>query len=140
MELKDPRLSIRVDREGAVIEIEDSVSSTMFVRLKVTPENFAAALGRLHGVPCTGQVFSLERIGKRHECKRWSFPMPKIREFCSREDREEIAKKEAARLCPEGWTPDLYFRSQGSFSHGDNTASTYIRRWVDDSETTEETT
>ena len=136
------QLTIRCNKDGVVIELTDNDAAVEFVEVKVSPENFAAALGRLAFVECSVTVRNLDAVGKVQEYKPFVFALPKETEF---RDKEEVAKKLAVELCPEGWAPDLYFKSKDSFDDklslgsdgrfdggiSTTTAKTMIRRWVE---------
>ncbi len=130
MKLINPKISIYIDGTGARIEIEDSASSLCFVRVKLTPENFAAALGRLMCVRCEGDVYGLDKIGKTMELDTLEFPMPK---FEDRRKAKPLAIAAARKACPKGWEADEFFNSQTSYFEkgGKQYGRTTIRRWVD---------
>jgi hypothetical protein len=119
-----------VSETGAEIVVEDRRSSLTLVRLQLSPEQFLSAMSRLSGVRCDGIVGDLSKIGKRMEVSSFTFPMPET----SWKQQREVAKELALKLCPAGWTPDLYFTSQGSFfddDKGGKNARSTMRRWVD---------
>lgn len=73
----------------------------------------------------------LERVGKVLELEKIEFPIDYG--GYDRKNRETAACQAARQHCPEGWEPELHFRSQGSFftRDGQPWARTSIRRWVD---------
>lgn len=48
-------------------------------------------------------------------------------------NRKEVAIETIKTVCPDGWTPDLYFGSQNSFfrENGKEYARVTIRRWIE---------
>lgn len=117
-------------QDGSVtIEIEDRTSSTSFVTITMTAEQFiGAAMGRLGASQCECEVNHLERVGKKMEMSKLKFEI----QDCDYGDRDAAAVVAANRECPAGWTPDLYFGSQNSFYRdGDKQmAQCTIRRLV----------
>ena len=75
------------------------------------------------------QVNNLGRVGMKREHKTLEF---RISKDIAYEDRKDMAYELALENCPEGWVPDKYFSSQGSFFNKDGVemARTTIRRWV----------
>lgn len=124
-------ITILGNDDGVYIEIKDKVSSIRIVKIKMSPEDFCqAALGRLANTRCSMEVGELMKVGKKMINKSFDVALPPeagIRE-------EEIAKELTIKYCPEGWEPDLYFNSQGSFfkKDGINYARSTIRTWVDE--------
>jgi len=51
MELKG-KITLLVDRQETTIEIKDSLSSVVFAKIKLTPEQLSAALSRQEMVEC----------------------------------------------------------------------------------------
>lgn len=120
-------ISFLVSEDGATIEIRDNVSNQAFVEVTLTAKQLCQALSRLMHTPCKIETHCLERIGTKMLMDKLEFEMPKH----DYKNRKEVAEKEGARLCPEGWTPDLYFGSQHSFwsRDGKEYAVTTIRKW-----------
>ena len=134
MKLKDARISLLVNADQISIEVEDAVANTVFLRLELTPEQFARALSRQMCTECAvGEVFRLDRIGKKHEHKRFEFPLslPPGAHFYGHEQKD-LAVKDVLEHCPEGWIPDSNFGSQDSFFEKDGAqwARCTIRRYV----------
>lgn len=120
---------------GLTIEIMDNDSRKRFVKLHMNAEQTIAALSRVSNVPVEMcEVDGLDVVGMTKEAKDFSFILPPLNGKSSK----EVAAKEAAAACPEGWTPSLYFGSQNSFftKDGDKYARTTIYRFVprDDSQ------
>ena len=128
MKINNPKITILIGVEHTTIEVKDGDASITFLRLKLTPDQLSAALGRQGYVECECEVHGLDLIGKKSEHKAFEFIMPPADFF----NRVEIARKEAERLCPDGWMSDGYFSSQDSFftKDGKNMARVIIRRWV----------
>jgi len=135
MELKDCGISILIGETGTRIEVRDNSSCTNFMRVELTPEQTCQALSRLSNTPCKASAHNLDRLGKTMELKTFTFEMP----YNGYQDRKTVAAITAKKMCPDGWTPDLYFGSQDSFftKNGKKMARTTIRRWVNQP-TTEE--
>jgi len=127
--LNNPRISILVDGDMAAIEVVDRDAAVTFLDIEMTTKDFCAALGRLAEVPCVAEVCGLDLVGMQHECKRFEFEFKDKGDWKTRDKRAHAA---AIKVCPEGWVPDAYFGSQGSFftKDGKEYAATIIRRWV----------
>jgi len=112
-------VTILVDREGARIEVRDKNASLMIVDVKMSPENFMAALGRVGHCPAEVQVTERpERIGTMMKVDTIEFPLPAVAKKLYGEACAKIAIKEADKFCARyrpGWTPDTYYGSHGSF-------------------------
>jgi len=131
VKLRDARLTLLVNEDQINIEVEDCAASTVFLRLKLTPEQFTRALSRQAFVKCdSGEVFHLDRVGKKQEHKTLEFPLPKDLGYGK---RKEAASAAVLERCPEGWIPDNYFSSQNSFfdKDGEPWARCTIRRYVE---------
>jgi len=130
MKLRDARITMLVGEDGLKIELYDGVSSVHYAEVRLTPEQFAQALGRLGNTHCTAEVYNLEKLNKRHEHKMFEFELPYDPMW---KDRVKVASEAVLKVCPEGWEPDLHFMSQGSFFNKDGKpwARTAIRRWVE---------
>ncbi len=133
MKLHDGRITIPVSEHGTTIEIIDSNASTTFCRIKLTPEQFSQALGRLSHTKCEVEVVSLDRVGKMHENQKFTFEIPKeLKTSAKSKDLHELAKKNLSELEMTEWTPDEYFSSQDTFYEKDGKyfANVTIRRWT----------
>lgn len=126
----DGSITMLAAEDGVRIELRDNASSSLFAVVKLSPTQFCQAMSRLAHTPCEKmEVFDLEKLGKTLEYKPFEFEMP-IVDFNT--DRKKEADELVRKLCPKGWTPDLYFNSQSSFFRRDEKsfARTTIRRWV----------
>lgn len=134
MKLKDPKITLIIDREGATIQLIDSMSSTTFVEVKLTTEQLCSAMGRLAYCPCEIGVMGLDKVGKKHENKNFEFEINEALMNSARGlDRDNSALYNAAKkACPEGWEPDNYFSSQNTFFSKDKKqyCRVIIRRWI----------
>lgn len=127
--LNDGKISILVNPNIVTIEILDSDSSTTFVKVELTPEQFATALSRQMNVECNISVMGLDRIGKKMIHKVHEFEIPNNIPYNKRkEELSEIIKE----TLPEGWVSDNYFASQNTFfeKDGKKYARTTIRQWI----------
>ena len=129
MKLKDPKLTMLIDEKGARIEVTDGPSGIEFLRLSLTPEQLASAMGRIICVKCVANVYGLDKVGLQHENKTLEFGLPDSAIYDTQKGMACIA---AAEACPDGWTPDTYYGSQNSFfTKGEEKwARVTIRRWV----------
>ena len=121
------KITLLVSEDGATIELKDTASTLTFVKIKLTAEQFCKALSRVACTPCKFEVHGIDCIGKEMHMDDLVFEMPE-HDF---KDRKQVACQEAKRVCPPGWTPDLYFGSQSSFlkQDGKQFARTKIRKW-----------
>jgi hypothetical protein len=120
-------ITFLINESGARIEIHDRASSTKFLYIELDVQQLAEMLGRRSHTPCNIETRGLDRIGKKMLMNTLEFPMPKA----DYQKRKEVAVKEAKKCCPEGWYPDEYFGSHGSFftKDGKDYARTTIRKW-----------
>lgn len=123
------KISILINREYTEIEIKDDLANVTFVKVRLTPEQFSAALGRLAYVNCELDLRGLDKVGKKHECKTFEF------EITYSKTKEDLALACNEALFAQGmyeWVSDNYFRSQNSFfkKDGKDWARCTIRRWV----------
>lgn len=133
MKLNKGSATLLANADGFVtLELTDEDAAQTFIKVTFTANQFVSALSRLGNTPCDVEVYAIERIGKKHEHQAWEFEMPQVSEILSRDTAQQTAISLATAYCPDGWTPDLYFNSQGSFfsRDGKNYARTIIRRWV----------
>jgi hypothetical protein len=128
MKLKG-NISILINRESTTIEIRDSEANTMFVEITLTPEQLSEVLSRMKYTACEIEVFGLDRVGKKHENKRFEFVVPS--DLKGKRDSEKL-REHAQTLLTDGWIADGYFSSQDSFftKDGIDYARVTIRRWV----------
>lgn len=120
------RISILIGTKETLIQVKDSLSGITFLKVKLTPEQLSAALSMMALTECEFEVKELDKIGKKMQTAIHEFKLPWDRHFT----KEEVIA-EAERTCPEGWTQDGYFGSQGSFfMKGDEQyARVTIRKW-----------
>lgn len=127
----DAQIDIRATYDDAIIiEVRDKVSNIIFLSMIMTREQFInAAMNKLG---CTdvkeAEVSDLDRVGKQMHLGTLTFEIP---DWGYRDNLPETIKL-AYKNCPDGWTPDTSFSSQGSFYQGDDGkryARTTIRRW-----------
>lgn len=137
MKLKEGRITLLFSEEGLRVELIDRLSGITFVRVKLNQEQTCQAMSRLAHTHCDIEVFGLEVVGKCLEIKDLTFPIGNVDYY----DRKKVAIEKALEFCPEGWVPDEYYGSKGSFydkkdKDGNKItwARTHIRRWVDKEE------
>jgi hypothetical protein len=127
----DAQIDIRASYDDAIeIEVRDKASSTIFLIMTMTREQFInAAMNRLG---CTdvkeAEVYHLDRVGKKMEMGTLTFEIPDWGYTGNLPETIKLAYKN----CPDGWIPDTSFSSQGSFYTGDDGkryARTTIRKW-----------
>jgi hypothetical protein len=123
------RISVLINRDGTTIEVEDENANARFLKITLTPEQLSAALSRQMAVECEIEVKGLEKIGKKHENKRFEFEIPS--DLVSSRNENELQKL-AQSLLNDGWIAERYFSSQDSFFKKDGVqyARCTIRRWV----------
>lgn len=132
MKIKNPKITMLINRKYTEIEIIDSDANTTIAKVKLTPEQLSAILSREGYVDCECTTGELSRIGKKHEHKQFEFEIIDS-EVKNNESLLLLACNEA--LSQQGmaeWIPDKYFRSHGSFftKDGKDYARATIRRWV----------
>ena len=119
-------ISRPMSSEGQWIEITiQDDGSRESITAKLTLEDFAMAVTGLGYRPCEMEIpRDPSRLGFLKERMQVSAPVPSG-------NRKDAAAAIIAAT-PEGWEPDLYFKSQGSFSeYGPNlVAHTCAYRWV----------
>jgi len=128
--LKEARITLLVSAERCTIEIRDNLSAIRFVEVKMTPENFVAALGRRADTECECTVTGLDHVGMKREQSQIEFELPDH----TYETRKKVAIEEAKKHTPEGWEASDYYGSQGSFVtrfEKPTIARTSIYRWVE---------
>jgi len=130
MELIDAKITILVSADYTTIELIDWRAGITFARVTLTPEQLSSALSRRSHTDCIIELMGLNKIGKKHMCKTFEFPLPPDSEYHDK----GVAIITAQKLCPEGWEPDLNFSSQNSFFYKDKElrqpwARTIIRKW-----------
>lgn len=134
MKIEKGQITILVNREFTEITLHDDKASTDFARVRLTPEQLCSALSRLSQTDCEIEVFSLDRVGKKHENQTFEFEIPrKLSEY--NRDNEELKKVCEKAMQNSGlteWKSDHYYGSQNSFfaKDGKNFARVTIRRYV----------
>lgn len=128
MKLKG-RISVRINREETIIEIEDEKANVTFIKAILTPEQLSAALSRQMSVECEIEVKGLDKVGKTHENKRLEFEIPN--DLASSRNTEQLHSL-AQSILTDGWVADKYFGSQDSFfkKGGVQYARCTIRRYI----------
>lgn len=120
------------------IEIYDVKSACLIVDIEVPPKQVMQLFSRLSNVNIEAEVYNLDKIGKNHEVRTMSFPMPdealESQNRYNRSNLKKIAIKEIKNHIPEGWEASNYYGSQDSFRIQNNEmiAKTTIHRWVED--------
>ena len=112
------------------IQIDDDLSSSMIVRIKLSFEQFAKAITGISSCEGIGTVGHLDHIAKKMEMDTLEFEVPEDMPF---KDRADVCYELAKKVAPKGWTPDSGFNSKGTFFKKDDVpyARTTIRRYVD---------
>lgn len=129
MELKDGRITILAEEKGVTIKLHDHEASITFAEVALTSEQFTQALSRLGYTKCAIELTNLKLVGKAMVHKVFKFRIPNLECW---EDKKRMAHREAKKVCPEGWKPDLYFEAKDSFfeKNGKSYAKTTIRQWI----------
>lgn len=122
-------ITITATYDNAVnISLHDKDSGITFIEMKLTREQFInAAMNRLAMTHVeNAEVRDLDKVGKRLVLDTIKVEIPKYGD-------EKSAIELVQKNCPEGYVPDLYFKSRESFSqdNGKYYAQTRIRKWVD---------
>ena len=134
MKLNNGKITVLINHNYTEIEILDDDACTPVCVVRLTPEQLSMALSRLGRTPCEIELFELDRIGKVHEHKAFSFEIPEDMRFAKTNTQLlyglcRVALKDAGM---DDWTSDNSYKSQGSFYNvGEKYfATTTIRRWV----------
>ena len=134
--LNNPRISMNITQEGVTIQMEDSDATVTFLEVSLTPEQFTSLLAGAYKTKCEASVNRLDLLGKKHECKKFTFELP---EKFNYEDRKGVnrlwllAKDALHSEYMSEWIPDKYFGSQNTFENkgGKQNCNVIIRRWVE---------
>lgn len=124
------KISLLFNSDGLHLEVTDDDAGIRFLEIYLDTEQTCQALSRVARTKCKSvEVSGLGNVGKKLEHQTYIFKMPPH----NYTTRDQVAFDEAQRTCPEGWTPDRYFGSQGSFFREDGVemARCTIRRWVE---------
>lgn len=106
-------ITISRDSSDAInISIVDELSRQRFVRVTMTPHEFAMAVTGLSSIEAQAEVVGLEYVGLRKIIEKRSAICPLS--FC---DKRELADWLLANCQEEGWTINTYLGSQGSIGH-----------------------
>ena len=136
----DASITLLFSDGGMTIELFDERASVKFAEITLNQRQTCQALSRLSNTACTRtEVHNLDRVGLAYEHRKFTFPLGADIALWGK-DLKRVAEKAARKLCPEGWTPRLYFNSQDSFFNegGKVWARTIIQRWVKKKSRTEE--
>lgn len=131
MKLKDAKITMLFNENGATIEVHDRTSALTFIEIELNQEQVCRILSRQGYVECKNvEVFNLDRINKKLVHKPFEFKIG-AKNITYYKDEKKIAQETLVKVCPDGWTPDLSFDSQGSFftKDGIRYARTTIRKW-----------
>lgn len=124
------KLNISIRDEVVEIEAVDESSRLRFLKVSIKHSDFMSALGRLQSNPMEYEVNNLDKLGKVHEHKQFTFELP---DNASYGNQKELAEETIKKVCPEGWIPDNYFNGKDSFFTGSDDkkyARVIIRRYV----------
>jgi hypothetical protein len=117
------------------IEVYDKNAVITFLEMEMTREQFInAVMNRLGNTDVEhAWIRRPDLIGKFRETKPMEFPIPENTPRYG-DGANEIACKTVTNLCPDGWEPQMYFGSKGSFFERDGKpwARTTICRWNDE--------
>lgn len=116
------------------IDVHDKASSSAFLHLEMTREQFInATMNRLGNTDVKyASIRNLEILGKKLEMGSFEFELPDTISTY-KDGHKKLIIELAKEKCPDGWLPDLSFSSQGSFFYNDagkQCARTLMRRWV----------
>lgn len=125
------KVTILFNRDrGLSIELEDDAASSRIIEIQIGPMEAIAALSRLGHVDCKYVLVNAEKAGKKMEMMTIKAEMPR----CGYgEEQNDKGRAAIIAACPEGWEPDLYLNSQGSFTPDGDVVIVRdtARRWVD---------
>ena len=124
------RTNSNMEKDYVSIEIKDSLSSSSFLKLKMSMEEFGLMMTGLSCCQAEGEVRNISNIGKKMEHTTLLVTLDKDPGF---DKRKEVATKAAKEQCPEGWILSDTFNSRNSFFEKDDIryARATIRRWVE---------
>lgn len=120
------KITILINLEYTTIELTDELSGVKFAEIKLTPDQLNSALSRLAYTECEMDIRGLDKIGKKHERKKFEFQLPEdMRGYGS---LQEVCQNKLT----DGWICEGYFNSQDSFfeRNGRKWARCIICRWV----------
>lgn len=119
-----------INSDGTNIELYDSKSCKVFARIKLTNEQLAQVLSRLHRTDCEIEVDNLDVIDKQMEHKRFVFEINNEMRTSKSALNQHCLKSLKAQGMSE-WIPESNYASQDTFftENGKHFARTTIRKW-----------
>ncbi len=129
MKIKNGKITLLFNEEGAVLELTDSNASIMFIEIHLSNKQVCQMLSRLAHTDCKSmEVFNLNKVGKIME--NIVFKTELSKSVYDKRNIEEIKKLVNSKV-PKGWKSDNYFGSRNSFFETDGRyyASCTIRKW-----------
>ena len=126
----DGQITFLINRENTTIELRDKNAAIVFAKLELNAHQTIDILSRLSDVECKIELNALEFLGKKHECKNFTFEIPKSL-YMKRNNKSDLVEIANNKLT-DGWVAEPYFSSQNSFSRKDEKfyATCTIRRWL----------
>ena len=130
IKLKNPKISMLVNFDSTTIELFDSKSSKTFARVKLTNDQLASVLSRLHRTDCQIEVDNLELIDKQMEHQKFEFEINEQMRSSKGALHQHCLKALISHNMSD-WLPENTYGSQDSFfsKEGKYFARTTIRRW-----------
>jgi hypothetical protein len=130
IKLENPKISMLVNFDGTTIELFDSKSAKTFARVKLTNDQLASMLSRLHRTECQIEVGNLELIDKQMEHQKFEFEINEQMRTSKGALHQHCLKALINRNMSD-WLPENTYGSQDSFfsKEGKYFARTVIRRW-----------
>lgn len=130
IKLENPKISMLVNFDGTTIELFDSKSSKTFARVKLTNDQLASMLSRLHKTECQIEVDNLDLINKQMEHQKFEFEIDKQMRTSKSALNQHCLKALISQNMSD-WLPENTYGSQDSFFSKDGKyfARTTIRRW-----------
>lgn len=130
IKLENPKISMFVDFEGTTIELFDSKSAKTFARVKLTNDQLACMLSRLHRTDCQIEVDNLDLIDKQMEHKKFEFEINEQMRTSKSALNQHCLKALISQNMSD-WLPENFYGSKDSFfsKDGKHFARTTIRRW-----------
>jgi hypothetical protein len=111
LKIADAKITILFNDHGLHIELYDGDACIQFCKIDLDEKQTVEALSRIANTPCTIDVHGLQNVGKTRLMEQITFPIPK-HEWGKKHD---VAREEAKKHTPEGWTVPTYFGGQDSF-------------------------
>jgi len=132
MQKINAQISLLFNREGLHLQVFDNDANVQFLEIYLNQDQTCDALSRLARTKCMKcEVNHLDKVGLVREMEKLEFEIPSD-SYLENRNRHNTACEIAKKVCPKGWTPELYFDSQDSFFFKDNKtfAKTSRYRWV----------